>query len=242
MRLQTPARDFDRLFYGAIAAVFGLAVFIGFSRTYYLQTLLAGPPIPSITVHLHGIVMTAWVLLFLSQVTLISARRVRLHQQLGYAGIGLAVLIVVIGVRTALAAARYGTASTPEGFSQPTFLIVPLGDMVLFTLLFGGAVYYRKNPGRHKGLMLLTVATFLPPALARVPSEFVHQNPILFGAGVPTGIALVGLALNWLKRRRMDWVLAVATVILIASFPLRIAFMTTPIWGSTSAWLATLVN
>jgi len=56
------------------------------------------------------------------------------------------------------------------------------------------------------------------------------------------GIALVGLALNWRKRRRIDWVLAVATVILIASFPLRIAFMTTSIWVSTSAWLATLVS
>ena len=84
--------------------------------------------------------MTAWVVLFLVQVTLISTRRVRVHQRLGYAGIGLALLIIVLGIWTALRAAKHGSISTPVGFSQPTFLIVPLGDIVLFTLFFGMSV------------------------------------------------------------------------------------------------------
>ena len=45
---------------------------------------------------MHGVLMTAWVALFAAQVWLISARRVRVHQRLGYAGIGLAALIVVV--------------------------------------------------------------------------------------------------------------------------------------------------
>jgi hypothetical protein len=89
--------------------------------------------------------MTAWVVLFLVQVSLIATHRVKVHQRLGYMGIGLAVAIVGVGVRTALEAAAHGSASTPTGFSQPTFSIVPLGDLLLFMVFFGGAVYFRKS-------------------------------------------------------------------------------------------------
>ena len=101
-------RHFDRCVYGTLAVVFGLLVFTGFARTYYLKFLFTGPPLPSPVVHVHGLLMTAWVVLFVVQVGLISTRRVRLHQRLGYAGIALALLVIVMGVRTALGAARHG--------------------------------------------------------------------------------------------------------------------------------------
>ena len=236
------ASRFDRYLYGAVAALFVLLVFAGFARTYYLSLLLNGPPLPSLLVHLHGIVMTAWVSLFVVQVTLISQRQVRVHQRLGYIGIGLAVLIVVIGVRTALEAARHGSLSTPNGFSQPTFSVVPLGDLLLFALFFGGAVYFRRNASRHKGLMLLTVANFLPPAVGRLPFDFVKANPVAFGLGLPLVLAIICVAYDAWKRRRVDWLLLGAAVLLIASFPARIALMTTPWWANASAWLATLVD
>jgi hypothetical protein len=236
------AARFDRYLYGAVAALFVLLVFIGFSRTYYLSFLLNGPPLPSMMVHLHGIVMSAWVLLFVVQVTLISQRQVRVHQRLGYISIGLAALIVVIGVRTALEAARHGSLSTPVGFSQPTFSAVPLGDLVLFVLFFGGAIYFRRIASRHKGLMLLTVANFLPPAVGRMPFAVVKANPVVFGLGVPAGLALIAVAFDAWKRRRLDWVLVAAALVLIASFPARIALMATPAWANASAWLATLVD
>ena len=235
-------RAFDRYLYGSVAAAFVLLVFAGFARTYYLKTFLTGPPLPSLLVHVHGVVMTAWVALFVVQVSLISSRQVRVHRRLGYLGIGLAALVVGVGVWTALAAARHGSSSTPAGFSQPTFAIVPLGDVALFALFFGAAVYHRKNAARHKLLMLLTVANFLPPAVGRLPFDVVRDNPVLFGVGVPIGLALGGLALDIWRRRRTDWVLAAATLVLAASFPARIALMTTPAWARASAWLATLVN
>jgi hypothetical protein len=236
------APRFDRYLYGAVAALFALLIFAGFSRTYYLRSFFDGPPVPSIVVHLHGIVMTSWVLLFVVQVGLISQRRVRVHQRLGYASIGLAALIVLIGLRTALAAARHGSLSTPTGFTQPTFSAVPLGDLLLFMLFFGGAIYYRRNPSRHKGLMLLTVANFLPPAVGRLPFAIVQSNPVVFGLGVPASLAIICVAYDAWKRRRVDWVLVAAAVLLLASFPARIALMQTPAWANASAWLATLVD
>ena len=83
-------RLFDRRLYFAIAILFPAVVLLGFARTYYLKGLFATPPLPSGLVHLHGLVMTTWVVLFVVQVRLISTKRIRLHQKLGYASIALA--------------------------------------------------------------------------------------------------------------------------------------------------------
>jgi len=235
-------RHFDRYVYGTLAAVFALIVFSGFARTYYLKLFFATPPLPSLIVHAHSIIMTAWVVLFLVQVTLISTRRVRVHQRLGYAGIGLALLIIVLGIWTALRAAKHGSISTPVGFSQPTFLIVPLGDIVLFTLFFGMAVYFRRNAARHKGLMFLTAVNFLPPAMGRLTFALVKEHPVFFGAGVPVGLALACLGVHTWRYRRLDRVLLAAVIVLIVSFPGRIAVISTPAWARASAWLAGLVD
>ena len=39
-------------------------------------------------------------------------------------------------------------------------MAIPLFDLVMFSMLFGGAVYYRKRPSAHKSLMLLTAINF----------------------------------------------------------------------------------
>jgi len=235
-------RDLDRYLYATLAGMLGLLVFAGFARTYYLKFLFGTPSLPSLVVHAHGVVMTAWVILFSVQVGLVSTRRVRVHQRLGYIGIGLAVLVIVMGVWTALGAARHGSTSTPTGFSQPTFSIVPLGDILLFALFFGGAVYFRSTPRRHKGLMFLTVVNFLPPAIGRLPVTLILAHPVLFGLGVPAGLAAAGLAVDTWRHRGMDRLLLAAVLFFVASFPGRIALMATPAWAHASAWLATLVG
>ena len=48
-------------------------------------------------------------------------------------------------------------------------MIVPLFDLLMFVILFGAAVYYRRRPAAHKRLMLLTAVNFLPPTIARIP-------------------------------------------------------------------------
>src|SRR5688572_12309923 len=92
----------DRPLYLLAAIVVPLIVLIGFARTYYLKGFFATPPIPSRFVHFHGIVMTAWVALFIVQVSLVATRRTKTHQRLGVLGAVLAALVVVVGVLTAL--------------------------------------------------------------------------------------------------------------------------------------------
>jgi hypothetical protein len=65
-------RLFDRRLFLATAILFPLIVLVGFGRTYYLKGLFDTPPLPSGLVHLHGLVMTAWVVLFVVQVRFVS--------------------------------------------------------------------------------------------------------------------------------------------------------------------------
>jgi hypothetical protein len=57
-------------------------------------------------VHAHGLVMTLWIVLFLTQVSLVAARRVDLHRRLGMAGALLAAIVVIVGIATARQARR----------------------------------------------------------------------------------------------------------------------------------------
>ena len=234
-------RLFDRRLYFAIAILFPAIVLLGFARTYYLKGFFATPPLPSGLVHLHGLVMTAWVVLFVVQVRLVSTKRIRLHQKLGYTSIGLAVLIIATGLPTALRAAKYGSTSTPPGVPPLSFLLIPTFDLVMFALFFGAAIVYRRRPAAHKALMLLTVLNFLPPALARIPIASLQATGPVWFFGFPLLVALLCLIVDTRRYGRVNKVFAVGTALLIAGYVVRLALMTTSAWMSLAAWLVTFV-
>jgi hypothetical protein len=232
-------RRADRRLYGAAAVVFVVVVLAGFGRTYYLSSVLGGPPVPSLLVHLHGIVMAAWVLLFVGQVWLIRTKRARTHMTLGAAGAVLAALVIVVGFFTAAAAAKFGSASAPPAFHPLSFMVVPMTDILMFAGLFGAAFYYRRQPASHKRLMLLTAVNFLPPALARFPFDWVQNAGPLFFFGVPTLIAIGFLVMDRLQTGRINRPYLVGAAVLIASYPLRIAVGMSDAWMSFAGWLTT---
>src|SRR6266850_7694298 len=86
----------DRRLYLWFAVLMPIIVLAGFARSYYLKGFFGFPALPSLLVHLHGIVMTSWVVLFVTQVTLVAARRTRIHQRLGILGAILAVLVCLV--------------------------------------------------------------------------------------------------------------------------------------------------
>jgi hypothetical protein len=233
-------RLFDRRLYLAIAVLFSLVIFIGFGPSYYLKTFFGTPPLPSALVHIHGLVMTAWVALFLVQVRLISTKRVRLHQRLGYAGIGLAVLIIVTGLPTAIAATKYGSLATPRDIPPLSFLAIPFFDLVMFAILFGAAVVYRRRPATHKRLMLMTAINFLPPALARIPIPSMQPYGPLWFFGVPTALAILVLILDARKHGVVNRALAWGIAALFASYVLRLAIMGTGPWLAFARWMVNL--
>ena len=83
------AGRYDRHFYTGIALVASLTVFAGFAPTYFLRARFESTPLP-LYLHVHGLLFTFWVALFVVQAGLVAARRVGLHRKLGWATAGLA--------------------------------------------------------------------------------------------------------------------------------------------------------
>lgn len=230
-------RAATRRFFAAVAVAFPLIILAGFARTYYLKPFFDAPPVSSLLVHLHGLLMTLWIALFATQVFLISSRRVKVHQKLGIAGVALGALIVPVGLFTAVAAAKYGSPSTPPGFPPLAFMAVPFFDIIVFTVLLAGVVYYRKQPANHKRLVLLTVLNFLPPALGRIPLAPVQTLGPLFFFGLPDLIAIIFLVVDTWKNGKLNKVYLAGTLLLIASHPLRMIISGTDAWMGFAAWI-----
>jgi hypothetical protein len=233
------ARDTERRFFLVVAVLFPLLVLAGFGRTYYVKGLFASPPLPSALVHVHGLLMTAWIALFMTQVWLISSRRVSTHRRLGLVGAGLGALLIPVGLLTAQAAAKHGSPSFPPNIPRLVFFVIPVFDMVVFAILFGAAIYYRKRPATHKRLILLTVLTFLPPAIARLPLPWlIAAGPLAF-FGIPVLLAIVLVAVDTWKNRTLNRAFLYGAVLLIASYPLRLMLGGTELWLRFATWLTT---
>jgi len=230
-------RTREKRFYLIVAFVFALTVLAGFGRTYYLKMFTNAPPLSSYLVEIHGAIMTAWVLLFGTQVYLVRSKNIKIHQKLGYAGVALGVLIVLVGFFTAIAAAKNGPSTQIPGVDRFSFMIVPMFDLVMFVILFGAAIYFRKQAANHKRLMLLTAINFMPPAIARfpIPGWLALGPPVFFG--IPTLILIFAVIYDRVQNGKFNKVFVYGSLLLFISYPLRLMLSGTDAWLSFAHWL-----
>jgi hypothetical protein len=227
-RAKTKRRE--RLFYTGMSVAFLVMVFAGFSRTYFLRPYFNPQPLLPL-LHLHGIVFSAWLALFLAQTTLVAANRTRIHRKLGIAGVVLASLMFIVGCVTAIIRAK--VIEVPPG-SPPAlvFLTIPLGDMLVFAILVAGAFYFRRRPDTHKRLMLLSTIAILPAAIARLPFDFIQQYGPLAFFGLADLFIVPCLIYDFLTRGRPHRATVLGGTLIVISHPLRL------IIGNTAGWLA----
>jgi FtsH-binding integral membrane protein len=167
-----PGRRFDHFFFSGMALLLLATVFEGFARTYYLAGVFHAP-LPSLIIHLHGAAFTSWILLLVTQTSLVSAGRVDIHRRLGIGGFLLACLMVILGVMAATDSLVRNAG--PAGRDPRSFFIVPTTDMLVFATLIFFAFRLRSNPAAHKRLILIATIGLSIAAIARWP--MVHRNP-----------------------------------------------------------------
>lgn len=214
--------------YGVAALVVALIAFVGFAQTYYLKGLFAAPELPAL-VHLHGLVMTAWVVLFLTQVGLVAKRRVQWHRRLGIAGAMLAVIVVAVGIATAIEGARRGISPGPPPL---VFLAIPLGVVLVFGVFVTAAILLRRKSDWHRRLMLLASIAILTPAIARIPVDAMHAGGILLFFALDDLIAIACLAWDTARNRRLHPAFGWGTAFLVLSQPAMLAI------AGSSAWMS----
>ncbi|MDQ1347839.1 MAG: hypothetical protein QG573_1213 [Acidobacteriota bacterium] len=225
-------RRAESRFFSAMAVGILVLALAGFARTYFLRPVLAAPapPLPALTplIHLHSLLFTAWVVLFLVQVRLVAAKRIALHRRLGVGGAVLAAGMVGLGTLTAIHGAVRGVA--PFGIDPRRFLIVPLFAVVLFALFAIAGILARRDPQAHKRFMLLATIALLPPAIARWVLLLGLGPPVVFAVAALLLVPLVVWDLRTL--RRLHPVTLWAGLLLLISGPLRLAL------SRSDAWLA----
>ena len=218
--------------WGAVIAL--LFVVAGFAPTYYLKGVYAGPELSALK-HVHGAVMTAWFTLFLVQVRLVATGRTALHRRLGVAGAAIALLVVALGTATGITAAKLGSA--PIGVPPLVFLVLPLGEMVVFAVLVTAALVLRKRGPQHKRLMLLATLAMLTPAMARLPFEFVRAGGPLAFFALTDLVILACIAYDTKKNRRLHPAFAAGFAFVIVGQIGRLALSQTAAWMAFATWV-----
>jgi hypothetical protein len=232
--VQRGSRD-RRLYIGA-AVVIPIVVLIGFAPTYYLKSFFDTPALPGLMWHLHGVVMTAWVVLFVTQVSLVATGRTRVHKRLGVLGAALAATVVVFGVVLPISAVRLRASTVPLG-PQRQFLVVPFGDMLVFAVLAGTALYFRRRIETHKRLMLLAALSLLDAAFSRFPLHFIETGGPMIFWGLTDLCAIAFVAFDTVRNRRLHPAFLWGTLLMIASQLLRLMLAGTDTWMRFATWL-----
>ena len=207
-----------------MAFVAVIVVFAGFSPTYYMRSSEL-PPL-SLLLRVHGVIFTAWIVLFLAQASLITVQRADIHRRLGILGATLAPFMVVIGTMASLDSFRRGVSG--PGFDPRTLLSIPLGSIFVFAVLVAVGVALRRQVEAHKRYMLLATINLLSPAIGRLLLMSDAPVALLF----PITSLLVGaLILHDMVSRGRAHPASVHGALLIVLFkPLLTVAANTPLW------------
>jgi hypothetical protein len=233
-----PGRRYDHLFFAGMSCLMLATAFVGFAPTYYLAGVFRAP-LPSPIIHVHGAVFSCWILLLLTQASLVSARRVDIHRRLGIAGLVLACLMVIVGVMAATdSLVRH---AGPVGRDPLFFYIIPLTDMLVFATLIVFAFRNRLNSAAHKRLIYVATSGILIAAIARWPWSFVHRSASR-AAFVVYGFLMVLVIYDLWATRKVHRATLWASAFLIFVYQIRLPIGRTAAWHAFAAWVQALAS
>lgn len=232
-----PGRRFDHFFFSAMALLMLATVFWGFAATYYLAGVFRAP-LPSLIIHLHGAAFSCWILLLVTQTSLVSAGRVDIHRRLGIAGFLLACLMVILGVLAATNS--FVRNAGPPGSDAKAFYIIPLTDMLIFATLIFFAFRARSNPSTHKRLIFVGTVALMIAAIARWPI-WSHRNPIT-AALCSYVFLLILVAYDLWSTRKVHRATIWAGAFLIFVQQIRIPIAHTAAWHSFATWVQSIAR
>ena len=163
----------ERFFFFSITLLIFAAVLYGFVSEY-VQFRAEYFPFPSLLVYIHAALFLSWMLLLLTQVSLVSVGRVALHRRLGIAGFFLICCMPVVGALTVTAAVAHNRF--PPGFDGPwVFYYDSIASLLVFAGLAYFALRYRNSPQTHKRLILLATLVIGEAGIFRWPVRWIHE-------------------------------------------------------------------
>lgn len=153
----------ERTFFFAMAIAFAATIIAGFGSWAMLGHVHF--PVPP-HVHLHGVVFLTWIALVIAQTYLIRTDRHRLHRTLGWFAVAWAVVMIAVGLYTAVSAVEMNRV--PPYFTAPIFLALSFMEVATFVVLLSAAILLRKRTAWHRRLMLGATVAIIGPAWGRI--------------------------------------------------------------------------
>ncbi len=218
-------RLLDKYFYFTMSLLIAAIVVAGFSRTVNQNLFHPAVPRPFL-LWIHAAAFTLWVVFFILQSALVRVRKVKWHRLLGWFGAGLAAVMVPLGFTIAIIMGRFDKHVMHVADAN-TFLSIPFGDMAIFSVLVGLAIYWRRKPELHRRLLFIGTCGLLDAAFGRFDYLFNHS---LFFTAVDT-VILLGVARDLLVNRRIHIVYRVALPSLMVVQVLMVY-----LWRGAPAW------
>jgi hypothetical protein len=120
--------------------------------------------------HFHAILLVIWLLMLIVQPILIIKKKVALHRLIGKASYILMTLLVISII---LIINQEQTREKDLGVFAANLV-----DFPVFIVLYGFAIYYRKNSAYHARFMIMSILPLFSPVLARINAPGI---PIQFG-------------------------------------------------------------
>jgi hypothetical protein len=216
-------------FFIAMATLIVTTVFLGFAKSYFLAGMFRAS-LPTRLIHLHGAIFTCWILLFVAQVALVSARRISWHKRLGVLGMGLAGVMLVVGSATLIQTVR---RHVKFGIGLDTIFAGDVLFLAVFAVLIVWAFAARKDGATHKRLVLLASTAILGPAVSRWPFDFGVVVFFLICDFVP----ILLIAFDFWSLRRIHRVTAIGMALIVAMQLALLPLGHSAIWHRVTVWV-----
>lgn len=224
---------------------FAAAMLVAFWPSYYSRLSAQ----PSYYFHFHGLALTLWVALLVSQAWLIRSNNRAAHRSIGRWSYAAAALVVLATIQ--FAHFRAQVVLLPLDPSTLYFLTLVLMALVAFGVLYGLAMLFRRNSARHARYMVASLFPFVTPVTDRLIGRFapslIDLVPTIGGAPVVGVIGfiladamLAALAVwDWRVNRRTD-VFPLALAVLVLYHVSVMTFYRMPAWIAFGNWFVAL--
>lgn len=251
--IRARARGVSRQFYVWMAYACAFIAFAGFTPSYWAPVATGSFAGPSI-LHVHGLLFSAWTLLFVAQARFAASGRFEHHRAVGLAGISVATAMLIFGILVATASIEAGIARGLEQQAR-AFSIVPITIILSFAGLVAAAIANIRRPEIHMRLMLAASISVLPPAIARVVLLLLSPERTLkpaMGDTPPIEMSLipsfaanlllvVAIVYDWRRRGRPHPAYLIAGAFLVVVQVARIPLSRTAAWHAVTDWLVRMM-
>jgi hypothetical protein len=219
--------------------VFSLAMLVAFWPTYFSRLSAQ----PTYHPHAHGLAMAAWCAMLVTQAWLIRTNRRPLHRRIGTLSYALVPLMVITTINFIHFRVR---AVQDLGAFGLYFLSLIVNALIAFLVLYGLALYYRRDAAVHARYMVCTIFPLFTPVTdrligAHIPSIVplvprIDGAPILPVAGfILADVTLLALSIwDWRANRRA--VLPIALGVVVLYHVSVLTFYRLPSWAAFGAW------